>query len=260
MDNAANLLRYASTIRALSERFDQCESLPDDLLISASGVYRTFYAPFDHVNKNARLVIVGITPGRAQAIEALRVARRMLLNGDDISATAEAAKVAASFSGPMRRNLVAMLDAIGVAEKLGIHSTLSLWGQHSHLVHFTSVLRYPTFESGKNFSGSRLSKTPFLREQVNSWFVDECRILGGALFVPLGPAAMEGCEIAASSGALRSEQVLAGLPHPSGANAERIAYFLGRKRREALSDRTRPATIDDGKRKAIETVQGWALI
>jgi hypothetical protein len=31
--------------------------------------------------------------------------------------------------------------------------------------------------------------------------------------------------------------VLVGLPHPSGANAERIAFFLGRKAQHALSGR-----------------------
>lgn len=45
-------------------------------------------------------------------------------------------------------------------------------------------------------------------------------------------------------GALASDVVLDGLPHPSGANAERIAYFLGRKAREALSPKTSPAGLD----------------
>jgi len=37
---------------------------------------------------------------------------------------------------------------------------------------------------------------------------------------------------------------LHGLPHPSGANAERIAYFLGRKDRSALSAKTDAARLD----------------
>jgi len=37
--------------------------------------------------------------------------------------------------------------------------------------------------------------------------------------------------------------VLSGLPHPSGANAERIAFFLGRKPKEALSTKVRPEQV-----------------
>ena len=44
------------------------------------------------------------------------------------------------------------------------------------------------------------------------------------------------------------------MPHPSGANAERIAYFLGRKSREALCAKTDPAKLDqrcDSLRRAV---------
>ena len=34
------------------------------------------------------------------------------------------------------------------------------------------------------------------------------------------------------------------IPHPSGANAERIAYFLGQKPRDRLSAKTDPTRID----------------
>ena len=39
------------------------------------------YAPFDHVNHDARVVIVGMTPGRFQAVNALVAARDALRNG-----------------------------------------------------------------------------------------------------------------------------------------------------------------------------------
>lgn len=38
-------------------------------------------------------------------------------------------------------------------------------------------------------------------------------------------------------------RVLSGLPHPSGANAERIAFFLGRKHREDLSTKVDPEKL-----------------
>ena len=37
------------------------------------------------------------------------------------------------------------------------------------------------------------------------------------------------------------------MPHPSGANAERIAYFLGRKSRDQLSVKTNADRIDDAR-------------
>jgi hypothetical protein len=42
------------------------------------------------------------------------------------------------------------------------------------------------------------------------------------------------------------------LPHPSGANAERIAYFLGNKARESLSIKTNPDLLDQAKVKILE--------
>jgi len=48
----------------------------------------------------------------------------------------------------------------------------------------------------------------------------------------------------ARRGVLPAARILHGIPHPSGANAERIAYFLGRKDKATLSSRTNGAQID----------------
>lgn len=52
-------------------------------------------------------------------------------------------------------------------------------------------------------------------------------------------------------GHFRPEQVLAGLPHLSGASAERIAYFLGRKQSSHLSAMTN-ASVLDAARTALQ--------
>jgi hypothetical protein len=52
---------------------------------------------------------------------------------------------------------------------------------------------------------------------------------------------------AATLGILDRAQILPALPHPSGANAERISYFLGRKARAALSSKTLPGPIDEAR-------------
>ena len=51
------------------------------LQIAADGALAAYYAPFDALNPKARVVLVGITPGRTQAVNALAEARRQLLSG-----------------------------------------------------------------------------------------------------------------------------------------------------------------------------------
>ncbi|KQQ44619.1 hypothetical protein ASF58_20830 [Methylobacterium sp. Leaf125] len=190
------------------------------------------------------VVIVGLTPGRQQMGNALIPARRSLLNGRTEAEAAEDAKVFASFSGPMRSNLVAMLDSIGLSRSLGIATAGSLWASDAHRVHFTSILRYPVFMNGANYTGAPSpTATPLLRTHLMKWFAEEMRALPNAVFVPLGPVASEAVEIVAAQGRLDRRQVLAGLPHPSGANAERVAFFLGRKRREELSSKVNPEKL-----------------
>ena len=52
-----------------------------DLLLAAEGPLAVYYAPFDWVNTQARVVLVGITPGHTQALNALNEAKRQLLSG-----------------------------------------------------------------------------------------------------------------------------------------------------------------------------------
>jgi hypothetical protein len=194
------------------------------------------YAPFDHVNTKADIVIVGLTPGRQQMRNAVFEARRCLRTGGSATEAISAAKTFASFSGPMRSNLVAMLDSVGVNRALRLASTASLWTDDSGRAHFTSALRYPVFVDGLNYSGTpSILSTGVLREQLMQWFAQEMALFQNAVIVPLGPKVTEAIEYAAERLSLPMARVLSGLPHPSGANAERIAFFLGRKRREDTS-------------------------
>lgn len=214
------------------------------------------YAPFDHVNQKAQIVIVGITPGRHQMSNALIECRKQLRAGSDPSAALAAAKVHASFSGPMRANLVAMLDDIGVARLLGLSTTAALWRDQSRLVHFTSALRYPTFLDGKNYSGSpSMLRVPFFTDQLKTWLGEEMRRLPHALFVPLGPKVGEALAYLAPGIGIGPEQILTGLPHPSGASGERIAYFLGRKPRERLSAKTNAARLDAARSELVAKIE-----
>lgn len=158
MARTPNLLpKYSSIIRRMTPaNLANPETLTDlavDQIEMNNKRIEMVYAPFDHVNLNARIVIVGLTPGKQQAANALRAAQNALARGASDAEAGEEAKVFASFSGPMRANLVKMLDFIGVPTLLGIASTAELWDQHQSLVHFTSALRYPVFVDGKNWSG-----------------------------------------------------------------------------------------------------------
>jgi hypothetical protein len=75
-----------------------------------------------------------------------------------------------------------------------------------------------------------------------------------ALFVPLGDSVSEALMWLVEEGVLKRGQILDGLPHPSGANNERIAYFLGRKSIQALSSRTDPRKLDAARQEMIGRV------
>jgi hypothetical protein len=240
-----NLLsRFATIIAAASQAEIQSDpSLSGRLVLDRQDPFCVTYAPFDHVNRSARVVLVGITPGRQQAVNALLEARRQLRVGADIGAASKAAKETASFSGKMRPKLVEMLDHIGLDRWLGIRSSQELFGASAGLVHYTSALRYPVYSQGENYSGSsRITSHPLLRRYVREFLGGEVRALPDAVWIPLGPWPT------AALGVLIREGLLA---HPSGSNGERIAYFLGRKSRELLSVKTNPVQIDAAREKLL---------
>jgi hypothetical protein len=74
------------------------------------------------------------------------------------------AKVGA-FAGPMRANLVRMLDGIGLDAALGIESTKWLWMTDGHLVAATSAICHAVIltATGKNYSGTpKIERHPIL--------------------------------------------------------------------------------------------------
>lgn len=215
------------------------------LLLGSAGPLSAYYAPFDAVNPQARVILVGITPGRSQAENALAEARRQLLAGASLDAVVTRAKATAAFSGAMRPNLVAMLDHIGLANWLGIPSCAALFGASAHLLQSTSLLPFPVFVNGDNYNGTPgIGGTPFLREMLLQNFAPIAKALPQAVLVPLGPVPTKGLDWLVGNGELEGARVLRGMPHPSGANGERIQYFLGKKDRSQLSKKTDPAKLD----------------
>lgn len=117
-----------------------------------------------------------------------------------------------------------MLDALCLGEVLGLTSSAELFGRRCDLLHSTSILRYPVFVRGKNYSGHSPEprRHPYLNAAINEVFAPELDRLRGMLIVPLGRMVDEVVQ------ELRWEpenRYLAGFPHPSGANEHRHAQF-----------------------------------
>lgn len=245
------LNQFRSTILSSSTN-----SLLPDLLISRSGQLATYYAPFEHVNTEARVVLVGITPGQFQAQKAIEQLRTSLLAGlSDEEALCQAKEVA-SFSGPMRTALIEMLDYVGLHSALGLDSCAELFTSASQLVHYTSALRNPVLSGDQNYTGNpAILRTPYLHAMTEEWLADEARQLPNALWIPLGKEPTAVLRHFVAQGLIKGDCLLDGLPHPSGANAERIAYFLGRKQRENLSAKTKAETIDAARDELVRKVK-----
>lgn len=215
------------------------------LTLHAEGSLSVVWAPFDHVPAKARLVVVGITPGAAQAENALAAFRTALQAGLPHVEASRRAKLTGSFSGPMRSNLVAMLDHVGAQRALGVTSCAEVFEPTRELAHFTSALRYPVFVGSENYNGTPdMLRTSALRSMVETHLASEARLLPDAIWLPLGPKPLTAMQHLARLGVIDRGRILEGLPHPSGANGERIAYFLGRKPLAELSVKTAPAPID----------------
>lgn len=249
--------RFAPVIRALTAaELDGAASLNHKLCLAREGDVEVCYAPFEYINPQARVVIVGITPGRTQMLNALREARKQLDLGRDLGATLLAAKQTGAFSGAMRPNLIRLLDRIGIHALLNIPSCAALFGSAANLVQTTSVLRNPVFVRGDNYNGApNMTRHPLLRDQLVTHFGEDLKALPHALFVPLGDKVAEALHFLADRGLLDHRRILDGLPHPSGANAERIAYFLGQKDRTALSAKTNADKLDHARTLLVQRVR-----
>lgn len=254
MDNTILFPQFANTIRTLNlAGIKDAGSLPDSLQLAKDGALSVYYCPFEYVNPQAKVVLVGITPGFTQLKNALQEAQLQIKADASQEVVLREAKRVGAFSGKMRPNLVSLLDHFQVNRWLGIESCDALFSHAGHLVHTTSVLRFPVFVDGDNFNGAtpNMTKHPLLRRLLLERFAREAAILKDAVFVPLGPKVSEAIKWLQAEGAIDGAKVLHGMPHPSPANSERIRYMLGQKPRSALSIKTDPDRLDTA-RAALE--------
>ena len=197
------------------------------LLLWKSGPLSVYYAPVDWVNTAARVMLVGITPGAYQAAEFLRAAQACLRAGYSAEETLRRADATGSFSGPMRGNLVTMLDGIALAGALGVDSTARLFDTHHHLAALCSAIDYPVFVNGENYRGRSpsLARDPVLRSLVRACLGARIAMAPDALIIPLGKAAQEAVSLLTADGLVSPSRCLTGFPHPSGGNGHRVRQY-----------------------------------
>jgi hypothetical protein len=236
-----NFSRYWQALLELptQDRYDKdqlrCERF---LLFSESGL-EAYYVPFHYLNAKARIVLVGVTPGWTQMERAFWAAKDGLAHGLSGEQLFNYIDKTGSFSGPMRKNLVEMLDGIGLGDCLGIDSCTDLFSNSSHLVHFTSAMSAPVFKRGDNYAGSspKALDVPKLRTFVLENLAAELNVLPDAIIVPLGKVPGEAVQFLQTERLIALNRCLIGFPHPSGANGWRKPHYeSGRQHwREQLS-------------------------
>jgi hypothetical protein len=240
IDSAWCLDAMAPVIAGLPGTLTEETVTRPELLVHRGGPVEVYYTPFDWVNTGARIVLIGICPGRRQMLIAVREARRVLVEGGTVAQALAAADATASFAGPTRSNLVQMLDNIGVPAALGISSSASLFGEHQRLADSNSMCNFTVQVNGQNYRGSspRVREVPFLRAYVTQVLAAALDMMPDALVVPLGKAVSSTVTtLLVKEGRLDPRRCLLGFPHPSGANGHRPESF--RRAREDLTDRVR---------------------
>jgi hypothetical protein len=137
-----------------------------------------YYAPFDWINTNARVVVVGITPGRDSMLNAFRAAASALREGYSVEESSKRGKRAGSFSN-MRHTISEMFDDLGLPEALGIRRSNELFGTGYDLIHPTSCVRYPVlvWREGKrkwvNYTGyTGCGKTQSASRNRANWGIE----------------------------------------------------------------------------------------
>jgi hypothetical protein len=221
--------QFAPRIAALpdGDRLMRGDLLVPDFLLEQAGRLAIYYAPFDYINPQAKIALVGITPGFRQMEISLRESRDALRRGTPIEAVVAHVKYQASFAGPIRRFLIAMLDGIGLPQALGIATCAALYADRADLLHTSAVVRHPVFVNGKDWTGHTppVRSNPLLRRYLTEVMLPELQAVPDALLISLGKCASDALATHIATGALDPARCLIGLPHPSGANGHRYTQF-----------------------------------
>lgn len=207
--------------------------LTKDFVITTDGKLTMYYAPHnEYIQTQAKIVIIGITPGWRQMKIAFEKFISCLATETNIDSCLFQAKKAAGFAGTMRKNLLHMLDECEIPTLLNIPDSSTLFEQDRHLIHTTSIIKYPVFLNEKNYTGHQpsIDRSSLLRQFAYTVFPEElAQIAAPALIIPLGKTVEQVILKLASECHLSHHHYLTGFPHPSGANGHRVQQFKQNK-------------------------------
>lgn len=229
------LQRFLPEIITLKNKqpLTKCELLSKSFLLEKDRDLELYYAPHnEYVNKEAKIVIVGITPGWKQMKTAFEQFISSSAANGDLETCLRESKMAAAFTGTMRTNLCQMLDHCGIQTGLHIPDSSSLFNRHHHYLHTTSIIKYPVFFQGKNYTGHRptIQQSPLLQQYVYEEFPKELvQITPPALVIPLGKIVEQIILKLIRKHKIPHHLYLMGFPHPSGANGHRLKQFQQQK-------------------------------
>ena len=217
-------------------------SLLPDVVLSRDSNHSLIYVPFEHVNSQAKLCIVGISPGPNQVTTSYAGVRELALREVPKDQIQERVKRFTAFGGPaMRPNLVRLLNGTGLTELLGLDDANRLWGDATHLLHSTSVIPHAAFGSNsKPFAGSfeEILRSSVLRESFLLDFVASLKHLPpDCLFVGLGPTPLDALRWCVEQGHIPDDRLLGAFPHPSTNGGSQTDLFLGAKTLDDLNER-----------------------
>ncbi|MGG2028902.1 hypothetical protein AB1282_24655 [Gottfriedia sp. S16(2024)] len=225
--------KYKKLISSLSPSLETSTLKSEKFLIDKDEKknLEIYYAPFEYINERAKVIIVGITPGLHQMKQSYSTVIRLKDKEMDDEEILHEVKKNASFEGPMRKNLIAMLDELELHHYLGLNSTSELFSTASHLVQTTSVIKYPVFYKGKNYNGStpNILKTDILKKYIIETFAPEIIRLEHPLIIPLGVNVSKVLSYLTTNDYLNSDSILYGFPHTSGGNGHRHKQFAENK-------------------------------
>lgn len=211
-----------------------------EFCLGENGKYQLQYTPFEHVNRQAKLVIVGITPGNTQLDLAYAKAQGLLkANRPQDEILIEIKKAGAFGGSAMRPNLLKLLRHFRFEKLLGISDVETLWTTNANLLHSTSVVPHAAFKAGKMFSGSfqDVLNSPLLKQCFLDCFVPSAKEMRpDALFVGLGPCPQAALEWCVSNGILRRDQVMGSFCHPATTSGSATKFYL----REVTVDSLKP--------------------
>ena len=229
---------YKEIIKTLpiKNKYTKEELLTKDFLIDKDNNIEIYYTPHnEHFNKEAKIFIVGITPGFQQMSTAISTARKELEYTDNIEDIQYKCKVAARFSGSLRKNIISKLDDLKLNEIMNVNSSSELFDEKDYLLHTVSLIPYPVFFKKENYTGHtpKLIKSEFLMRYVYDNFINEFKRLENpenVLLIPLGKAVEEILLKLQEDKIIGENQILLGFPHPSGANVNRVKQFEENKK------------------------------